>query len=40
MPRNLSSDLITSLKGNQIRIVELVELHFSSAVYYTNAHIT
>lgn len=39
MPRNLDTDLLTTLKGNKLRIVELIELHLATPVYFTNAHI-
>lgn len=39
MPRNLSPDLITSLNQRKLRIIELIELHLSTPVYFTNGHI-
>tara|TARA_Y100001938_G_scaffold142493_1_gene213815 strand:+ start:217 stop:798 length:582 start_codon:yes stop_codon:yes gene_type:complete len=39
MTRSLSSDLNTSLALQKIRIVDLIELHLSTAVYFTNGHI-
>ena len=39
MTRSLSSDLNTSLALQKIRIVDLIELHLSTTVYFTNGHI-
>lgn len=39
MPRNLDSGLITSLTGKQLYIVDLIEIHLATAVYFTNGHI-
>lgn len=36
MSRSLSSGLITSLSGQQLRTADLVEIHLSTAVYFTN----
>ena len=36
MPRSLSSGLITSLSGQQQRVADLIEIHLSTAVYFTN----
>ncbi len=37
MPRSLSSGLITSLSGQQQRVADLIEIHLSTAVYFTNS---
>jgi hypothetical protein len=39
MPRNLDSGLISSLTGKQLYIVDLIEIHLATAVYFTNGHI-
>jgi len=39
MGRGLSSGLITSLSGQQMRVADLVEIHLATAVYFTNGAI-
>lgn len=39
MTRSFGSDLNTSLALQKIRIVDLIELHLGTAVYFTNGHI-
>jgi len=36
MSRRLSSGLITSLSGRQIRVVDLIEIHLATALYFNN----
>ena len=39
MARGLSTGLITSLSGQQMIVADLVEIHLSTAVYFTNGTI-
>ena len=39
MPRNLSSGLVTSLSAQQMVVSDLIEIHLSTAVYFTNGSI-
>jgi len=39
MPRGLSSGLLTSLSGRKMIVADLVEIHLSTAVYFTNGPI-
>jgi hypothetical protein len=39
MPRNLDTLLISKLSNNRLYVVDLVELHLDTAVYFTNGHI-
>ena len=39
MPRNLDSGLVSTLAEKKLYIVDLVELHLDTAVYFTNGHI-
>lgn len=39
MPRNLNTLLISKLSSNKLYVVDLVELHLDTAVYFTNGHI-
>src|SRR6056300_288447 len=39
MPRNLSSGLITSLSGRQIRVADLIEIHLSTPIYFNTSFV-
>jgi len=39
MPRNLDAQLINSLSRKKLYVVDLIELHLATPVYFTNGHI-
>jgi hypothetical protein len=39
MPRNLSSGLITSLSGRQLRVADLIEIHLSTPIYFNTSFV-